>query len=86
MPEGAAAPVQAAVATGLAKSLDRALDRLRPEFELSTALYQRGRAAHFLLGRAGHQIARADFEAALRITPDHDAARIGLRATTLPGR
>jgi hypothetical protein len=87
LPDGLDVPVMAAGAPGLAGWLDRALDWIRPDFEQATALYQRGRAIHFLLGPAGYPMAAADFAAALRLVPDHTAARIGLQATTtLPGR
>jgi hypothetical protein len=86
VPDGVSGPIRAAIAPGLAGVLNWALARIRPDFELATAHYQRGRAVHFLLGPAGYPMARDDFEAALRVTPDHDAARIGLRATALPGR
>jgi hypothetical protein len=87
LPDGLDVPVVAAGAPGVAGWLDRALDRIRPDFEQATALYQRGRAIHFLVGPAGYPTASADFAAALRLVPDHTAARIGLQATTtLPGR
>ena len=85
LPDGVTGVAVAAHTPGFAGRVDRALDRIRPDFEQATAFYERGRAIHFLLGPPGYALARSDFQAALRLRPDHDAARIGLRATTLPG-
>jgi hypothetical protein len=55
--------------------------RLGPPFEEAVSHYQRGRALLYLLGRDGVAAARRDFEAALRLWPGFEDARVGLART-----
>ena len=50
--------------------------------EEALAYYQRGRALLFLFGRQTSPLARADFEAALRVLPGLHEARVGLGMTS----
>ena len=82
MPEGMTGPAPAASTPGVSGVVERVVAPLRDGLEEATTLYQRGRAIHFLFGPARFAEARADFEAALRLVPDYEAARIGVRATS----
>jgi hypothetical protein len=82
VPEGMTGPAPAASTPGVSGIVERLVAPLRDGFEDATTLYQRGRAIHYLFGPARYAEARADFEAALRLVPDYEAARIGVRATS----
>jgi hypothetical protein len=82
VPEGMTGPAPAAATPGVSGIVERLVAPLRDGFEEATTLYQRGRAIHFLFGPARFAEARADFDAALRLVPDYEPARIGVRATS----
>ena len=69
------------VAEPLAGLAGAVVDPPATGFQEAVAHYQRGRALVFLFGKPAFPLARADFEAALRIWPDFDEARLGLRMT-----
>ena len=69
------------VAEPLAGLAGAVVDPPATGFQEAVAHYQRARALVFLFGRPAFPLARADFEAALRIWPDFDEARLGLRMT-----
>jgi hypothetical protein len=85
-PEGMSGPAPAASTPGIAGALERFVAPIRKPYEEATVHYQRGRAIHFLFGPPGFAAARADFEAALRLVPEHEPARIGLAATATAAR
>ncbi|HLY37032.1 MAG TPA: hypothetical protein VKU61_03280 [Candidatus Binatia bacterium] len=70
------------LAPGGDDSLPAGLHDSIPDRDPEAALlhYQRGRAALYLLGSKSFDAARADFSAALAISPSLDEARVGLRA------
>jgi hypothetical protein len=80
-PEGMTGPTPAASTPGVSDLVEMLVSPLRPASEQALAYYQRGRAIHFLFGPPGYPAARADFEAALRLVPDFESARIGVQAT-----
>jgi hypothetical protein len=77
-PEGLKTPPPAVRVAGLAAWLERLIAPLRFPTEDALAYYERGRAVLFLYGTPGEPVARADFEAALRLWPDFEPARIAL--------
>jgi hypothetical protein len=80
-PDGMTGPTPAASTPGISSLVETLVSPLRPASEQATAFYQRGRAIHFLFGPPGYRAAHADFEAALRLVPGFEAARIGAAAT-----
>jgi len=82
-PEAIEGRIEVASTPGLAGWIEHAVRPLRLPTEEATAYCSRGRAIHFLFGEGGLPLARADFAMALQLTPDSEAARIGLQATTV---
>jgi hypothetical protein len=80
-PEGATGPVEAFATPGIAAVVEAVVAPVRRQTELSSTYYQRGRALHYLFGPPAFPLARADFEAALRLVPDDPSAIRGLQAT-----
>ena len=80
-PEGMSGPTPAASTPGVSSLVEMLVSPFRPAAEQATAYYQRGRAIHFLFGPPGFRAAHADFQAALRLVPDFEPARIGAAAT-----
>lgn len=72
------------VTPGIAGLVEPVAAALRGPREQAMALYQRGRAIHYLYGPPAFDRARRDFRATLALEPDNAEAMTGLRATTGP--